>query len=255
MPPHTQTARRRGEPRLHALRIGPVSGSGFSSDDAGLDNPAYAALSSVHSRFVQRRGRALRYPADIMPILAMPSAPSTPDWQDGAWLVAPGTDVLIIHTGTMLPENWKVNRTFDVVQMTGEHAAEADEPEAVRLGTADVPKMQELVRRTNPGPFLDRTIELGTYVGIRRDGVLVAMAGQRLRFPGWTEISAVCTAPSHRGHGMASRLVSVLLASIHARREHAFLHVLTTNVPAIRLYERLGLRARRTLTLAIVTPP
>ena len=68
--------------------------------------------------------------------------------------------------------------------------------------------MVELVSQTKPGPFLARTIELGEYAGIRCDGRLVAMAGERLRFDGWTEISAVCTAPTHRGHGMASGLVA-----------------------------------------------
>jgi predicted GNAT family acetyltransferase len=114
--------------------------------------------------------------------------------------------------------------------------------------------MLDLVRRTDPGPFLERTIELGDYVGIRRDGQLVAMAGERLHFDGWTEISAVCTAPSDRGHGLASRLVGALIAGIQQRSERAFLHVLTTNTSAIRLYEELGFRVRRSLTISVLTP-
>jgi predicted GNAT family acetyltransferase len=114
--------------------------------------------------------------------------------------------------------------------------------------------MLELVRQTDPGPFLDRTIELGDYVGIRRHNQLVAMAGERLRLDGWTEISAVCTAPTHRGRGMASRLVGALKAGIQHRSERAFLHVLTTNTNAIRLYEELGFRVRRPLTISVLTP-
>jgi predicted GNAT family acetyltransferase len=113
--------------------------------------------------------------------------------------------------------------------------------------------MLELVRLTDPGPFLQRTIELGKYVGIRRDGALVAMAGERLHFDGWTEISAVCTAPTYRGQGLASRLVSVLVADIQQRSEHVFLHVLTVNTNAIRLYEGLGFRARRGRTISVLT--
>jgi predicted GNAT family acetyltransferase len=136
--------------------------------------------------------------------------------------------------------------------MIGEHARAAHDPEAVTLGSADVPEMLELVRLTDPGPFLERTIELGKYVGIRRDGALVAMAGERLHFDGWTEISAVYTAPEHRGHGLASRLVATLAAEIQDRSERVFLHVLAVNVDAIRLYEELGFRARRNRTISVL---
>src|SRR5579863_5471469 len=100
------------------------------------------------------------------------------------------------------------------------------------LSAADVPEMLELVRQTDPGPFLDRTIELGDYLGIRRGSQLVAMGGERFHFDGWTEISAVCTAPRYRGQGLASRLVGALIAGIQHRSERAVLHVLTTNTSA-----------------------
>jgi predicted GNAT family acetyltransferase len=118
---------------------------------------------------------------------------------------------------------------------------------------ADVPEMLELVAQTEPGPFLTRTVELGDYLGIRRDGALVAMAGERFRLDGWTEISAVCTSLDHRGQGLASQLVGALIAGIQRRSERVFLHVLSTNTAAIGLYEELGFRVRQTATLAVVT--
>jgi predicted GNAT family acetyltransferase len=138
------------------------------------------------------------------------------------------------------------------MQMIGEDTRGAHDPEAVTLGRADVPEMLELVRMTDPGPFFERTIELGKYVGIRRDGALVAMAGERLRFDGWTEISAVCTAPTYRGRGLASRLTAALVTDIQGRSEHVVLHVLTGNANAIRLYEGLGFRARRSWTISVL---
>jgi ribosomal protein S18 acetylase RimI-like enzyme len=224
-----------------------------STDDARLDNPVHAALSGAQARFAQVCGHARRYPADVAPFLALPSEPSREDWLDGADLVPPGTSAAIVHTGLDVPETWKTLREFEVVQMLGEHVNGIDEPEAISLNAADVPEMLELVRQTDPGPFLDRTIELGDYLGIHRGGQLVAMGGERLHFDGWTEISAVCTAPSHRGHGMGSRLVGALLAGIENRSERAFLHVLTTNTNAIRLYEKLGFRERRKLTISVLT--
>jgi len=229
-----------------------VPRSTFSQDDARLENPVYAALSGMHSRFAQRRGRAVRYAADVAPFLALPSEASRTDWRDAIELVPSGTVAATVHDGSPLPESFKVTHTFELVQMIGEHAGGAYDPEAISLGSADVPEMLELVRLTDPGPFLQRTIELGKYVGIRRDGALDAMAGERLHFDGWTEISAVCTAPTYRGHGLASRLVSTLVADIQHRSERVFLHVMTANTNAIRLYEELGFRARRARTISVL---
>jgi GNAT superfamily N-acetyltransferase len=225
-----------------------------STDEAHLDNPVYAALSGAHARFAEICGQALRYPADVAPFFALPSEPSREDWRSAIEVVPPGTYAAIVHPRHDVPETWKTLQEFEVVQMIGEHVNAADAPEVTPLSTDDVPEMLALVRQTDPGPFLARTIELGDYVGIRREGELVAMAGERLRFAGWTEISAVCTAPTHRGHGMASQLVGALVAGIQGRSERAFLHVLTTNTDAIRLYQQLGFRLRRRLTISVLTP-
>jgi predicted GNAT family acetyltransferase len=224
-----------------------------STDDARLDNPVYAALSGAQAWFAQASGRALRYPADVAPFLALPSEPSPEDWRDAADLVPPGTRAAVAHTGVDVPATWKTLQEFEVAQMLGEHVNGSDDPNAISLGAADVPEMLELARRTDPGPFLDRTSELGDYLGIRRDGQLVAMGGERFHFDGWTEISAVCTAPTYRGHGLASRLVGALIAEIQHRSERPLLHVVTTNINAIRLYEKLGFRERRHLTISVLT--
>jgi predicted GNAT family acetyltransferase len=103
-----------------------------------------------------------------------------------------------------------------------------------------VPEILDLVERTKPGPFAKRTIEMGRYLGIRREGRLIAMAGERLRPPGWTEVSAVCTDPDFRGQGLAARLTLAVAAGILERGELPFLHAAATNTNAIRLYEGLG---------------
>jgi ribosomal protein S18 acetylase RimI-like enzyme len=225
-----------------------------STDEARLDDPVYAALSGPHARFAQACGQVLRYPADVAPFFALPPEPSREDWQDAIEVVPPGTYAAIVHAGADVPETWKTLREYEVVQMIGQDVHGVDAIEAIPLGPDDVPEMLELVRQTDPGPFFDRTIELGDYIGIRRDSRLVAMAGERLHLDGWTEISAVCTAQTHRGHGMASRLVGALIAAIQNRSERAFLHVLTTNINAIRLYGELKFRVRRPLTISVLTP-
>jgi ribosomal protein S18 acetylase RimI-like enzyme len=224
-----------------------------SSDEALLDNPAYAALCGPHERFAQVCGRARRYLSDVAPFLALPSPPSAQDWRDAATLVAPGTFVAGRYGGAELPDGWRAVQAFDLVQMVDERVTGVDCSEAITLGAADVPEMLELVAQTEPGPFLSRTIELGAYLGIRRDGVLVAMAGERFHLDGWTEISAVCTKPDHQGQGLASRLMGALVAGIQRRSERVFLHAMSTNTGAIRLYEELGFRVRQTATLTVVT--
>ena len=223
------------------------------AEEAQLDNPAYAALCGAHARFAQASGRARRYPVDVAPFLALPSQPSAQDWQDAAALVTPGTFAAVRYSGEEPPTPWKAVQEFDLTQMIGERVNASACPEAIALGAADVPEMLELVAQTEPGPFLTRTIELGDYLGIRRDGTLIAMAGERFRLDGWTEISAVCTMPDYRGRGLATQLIGVLIAGIQRRSQRAFLHVLATNTGAIRLYEQLGFRVRQTAMLTVVT--
>jgi predicted GNAT family acetyltransferase len=221
-----------------------------------LDNAVHASLSNpAHAHLVRGRGRVLRYAADVSPFLGMPEHPTDQDWDDATHLLGPDTAAYPHHSGTV-PGDWTVVDRFDLVQMTASPAAEgASDTRAVRLGAADLPEMLELAALTKPGPFLPRTIEMGAYLGIRRDGVLAAMAGERLRPSGWTEISAVCTSPDHRGQGLGTSLVKALIASITDRGDSAFLHVTATNTNAIRLYETLGFTARRTLHLAVLRGP
>jgi ribosomal protein S18 acetylase RimI-like enzyme len=149
-----------------------------------------------------------------------------------------------------LPSGWELLGAIPGVQMDGTGLDVGLDPEAVRLGPTDVPEMLDLVARTRPGPFGPRTITLGRYLGIRRGGALVAMAGERMHPPGWGEISAVCTDPAHRGQGLAGRLVRAVGAVVRERGDVPFLHAAASNVTGIRLYERLGFTHRREILFA-----
>jgi GNAT superfamily N-acetyltransferase len=141
------------------------------------------------------------------------------------------------------------------VQLVDQAVEPAVDDAAVVLGPDDVEEMTDLVRRTRPGPFERRTVTLGTYLGFRDRGTLVAMAGERLLPPGYTEISAVCTDPDHRGRGYAARLVRAVAAGIRARGEVPFLHTTASNTPAIRLYEQLGFELRARPDFVVVRVP
>lgn len=129
------------------------------------------------------------------------------------------------------------------------------EPEGyqiVDLSDFDADEMFALATLTKPGPFFERTHRLGDFVGVKVDGRLVAMAGERLRLPGFTEVSGVCTHPDHRGHGYAAALMSVVAGRIQGWGETPFLHVYAHNVGAIRLYEALGYRVRRVMNMTVL---
>jgi predicted GNAT family acetyltransferase len=117
--------------------------------------------------------------------------------------------------------------------------------EIVELGHRDTAEMQNLAVLTKPGPFAQRTRELGTYLGIRLEGKLVAMSGERMKVPGHTEVSAVCTHPNHVGKGYARTLMTEVMRRIRERRETPFLHVRQDNAGAIGLYKKLGFQERK----------
>ena len=221
-----------------------------------LDNPAWAALNGPHARFAEWNGRVVRYQTDVAPFLAVPPEPDdvAKMWDDIAALAGPGATVVVPGVNTR-PPGWEILNRTPGIQMVDEGVAAEEDAEAVRLTHADVPEMLALVERTKPGPFLPRTIELGTYLGIRRDGALVAMAGERLHPPGFTEISAVCTDAAYRGHGLGTRLVLAVAAGIRARGETPFLHAAAHNTNAIRLYETLGFRLRQRPDFTVVRVP
>jgi ribosomal protein S18 acetylase RimI-like enzyme len=221
--------------------------------DAGaLDNPAWGSLSGAHSWLAETDAehRAGRYPTDVAPFAALDDSSDARCWTALASVVGRSRAALVgLDTA---PRPWKVSWSIPIVQMTGTAVEAAVDPEAVRLGPDDVPDMLALVARTKPGPFGPRTIELGNYVGLRRDGALVAMAGERMHPPGWTEVSAVCTDIAHRGQGLGARLVRTVVAGIRERGEEPFLHAAVDNTGAIALYERMGFELRRSTTVRIV---
>jgi ribosomal protein S18 acetylase RimI-like enzyme len=220
-----------------------------------LDNPAHASLAGPHAHLAERHGAALRYPVDVAPYAGLPEHAEPRDWADLATLTGHGALIRFAGAPDRVPEGWEVARHLRL-QLVDASVRAAHCEEAIRLVAADVPDMLALVERTDPGPFLRRTVELGTYLGIRRNGALIAIAGERLHPPGWIEISAVCTHREYRGHGLAGQLVLALADDIRARGESAFLHVSADNHRAIGLYESLGFRRRRLTTfLEARVPP
>ena len=213
-------------------------------DDEVLDHPAWESLTNHHKSVAEGHGKAVRFRPDTSPFAALHPSLDEEAWADLTTLVGPGKTAVLI--GEAQPQaGWTRLWAGEGLQMVGPGLEPETEPEAVVLGDQDVPDMLGLIERTQPGPFEARTIELGTYLGVRRNGRLVAMAGERMHPPGWVEISAVCTDPDYRGQGLASRLIRALAGGIRDRGETPFLHVAGSNTNAIRLYLAMGFTVRR----------
>ncbi|WP_314505062.1 GNAT family N-acetyltransferase [uncultured Microbacterium sp.] len=225
-------------------------------DAAVLDNPAWHSLAGPHASFAIGDDLVRRYPSDVAPFVAVRTWDEPRVWDALVELVGPGAEIGLSATDELPPEGWEILGRGEGVQLVQTEAlSPRPDDEAIVLGVADVPEMLALVERNEPGPFRPRTHELGRYIGFRRDGKLIAMAGERLHPEGWTEISAVATDVQYRGQGLASRLVLDAVFHIQQRGDRALLHAAATNVGAIALYERLGFTLRRRTTFSFVRTP
>jgi ribosomal protein S18 acetylase RimI-like enzyme len=211
-----------------------------------LDNVIWNALNTRDQHFAESFGHARRFHRDVSPLAAFETA------DDNGYASLAGLLVQGDTVGLFLPEPYEARPGWErlgggnLLQMI--HEGDLETPSSPHelhpLGAADSPEMLELTALTKPGPFLKRTHHLGTYLGIRKEGKLVAMAGERLKVPGHTEVSAVCTHPDHLGQGYARILMTEVMRRIRERGETPYLHSIKENTRAIDLYKRLGFRER-----------
>ena len=223
-----------------------------------LDNPIWNSLCTEHSSFAEANERARRYPAAIGPLSGF-ACQSAENYAALRELAGPGGVVVLFCTEAPAPPpGWTMVRGGLLTQMACERPVGAAADVLMRgeelrpLTTADVPEMVALAELTEPGPFRQRTIELGGFFGIIEGGRLVAMAGERLHLPEYVEVSAVCTHPDARGRGYARLLIGTVMEEIRQRGKTPILHSFADNFPAIRVYESLGFTERRTLELAVL---
>ncbi len=219
-----------------------------------LDHPIWNALTTAHASLARGTGEARRFAPGISPLAAL-HEPTPRAFADLAALLVPGEVACLFNTEPVdVPRGWNVIKARYIDQMVcAEPITDAPQGDIQPMGRADIPEMLALTALTEPGPFQERTIDMGRYFGIRApDGSLAAITGERLHLDRLTEVSAVCTHPSHRGHGYARQLVAFVAAMIIREGRTPFLHVKTENAAAKTLYERLGFRVRRPIWLTVL---
>jgi len=215
-----------------------------------LDNIIWQALTTRHTQFAESHDDARRFVREVGPLGALAEY-GPHGYESMANLVGEGGTVgLFLDEPYAGRPGWEFVVGAPLLQMIADNGVGAEpqhDPtlELIALGTQDSPEMIELTSLTKPGPFGTRTHELGTYLGIRKDGKLVAMAGERLKVPGHTEVSAVCTHPDHTGKGYARVLMTEIMRGIRHRGETPILHVRGDNARAIEIYKLLGFRERK----------
>lgn len=210
-----------------------------------LDRPVWASLTTHHASLSEGNKLARRFARDVN-LFGSPCDDTPEALAALAALVQPGETVFLVQVPKIvIPPGLVEVKAGEIVQMVATRSMMPDTTgDILVLTDEDAPEMLELATLTEPGPFLARTHTMGTFLGIRIGGRLVAMAGERLRFPGYTEVSGVCTHPEFRGRGLARRLSAAIAASIQARGDQAFLHAWKANHSAISLYEGLGFKLR-----------
>ena len=215
-----------------------------------LDRPVWSALGSRQAAFAVGGDRARRFAPDIGPL----AGARDDDPESLAELAELPGDLLLLQADPIvLPPGLHAASTAAGVQMVAEpRTIPPPDERIVRLTDADIPAMVALATLTRPGPFAARTPSLGEFWGVKDGGVLVAMAGERMKQAGYGEVSGVCTHPDARGRGLARALSAHVTAKIFARGEIAYLHAYAGNVAAIQLYESLGFRLRCPVHVAVI---
>lgn len=244
-------------PSFNADRNAEQDTTGPTRKEERLDNPIWNALETRHAAFAENAGSARRYIAAIGPLAGIPDQ-SAEHYESLKKLTGPGgLVVLFLVDPPALPPEWSLFRGGKLTQMVCRNPSFTEKgtlnagASLRRLGEADVSAMMALAALTEPGPFRERTIELGNFYGIIEGDRLLSMAGQRMRLPGFVEVSAVCTHPDARGRGYAGILMGEVMRDIIAEGDTPMLHAFADN-PAVRLYQKLGFTHRRSFHLAVI---
>lgn len=219
-----------------------------------LDNPIWSALATRQAALRLGDDMAWRYPPDVAPFAAV-AADTPAAWRALTRLLHADAPVALLSDAPLAAPDGLHAQTVGVIHQMVATRSDATPPDTdmMALGVADVPDMMALAQKTRPGPFCARTHEMGRYLGIRQQGRLIAMAGERMRPDGYVEISAVCVDAAWRGKGLAGRMIQRLQHDIRLRGDTPFLHVLSDNGNAIALYERLGFTLRRRFFLGLMS--
>lgn len=218
-----------------------------------LDRPIWSALETRHAALSEGGILAKRYVPSVSAFAA--TGDDAPESLEALRQLATPEDKLLLVQATdiVLPEGLITVSTASLVQMTaGQYLPEISDPRIQPLRETDAEEMLALATLTKPGPFSLKALSFGDFWGVKVDGRLVAMAGERMKQPGYTELSGVCTDPDYRGKGLGRLLSRFVAGHIFAKGDQPYLHAYATNTAAIALYDTIGFKLRSPMHAAMV---
>lgn len=220
-----------------------------------LDNIMWNTLAGAHARFSVGTDRARRFAPGFSPIVGF-ATPHEPDFDGLRPFCHPGEHFYCDIWSGAPPAGWLIEKENTMFKMVWEVDIPPDDaaPDAVALRPEHAAQALALATLTNPGPFGIRTPELGEYFGYFEGGELIAMAGERMHAGSLREVSGICTHPDFQGRGIARKLTLKLVRRQMQRGETPFLHVVSTNLGARALYEKLGFRNFRETVVRVIAP-
>lgn len=218
-----------------------------------LNNPAYYAITGPQAHLAKVSGGGARYFPEVVPFAAV-ARPDAACAGELNGLLEPGENFFLIGELPPLEAGWEIRSQLPCLQMVSEKIPDAPDPSIpiTDLTPADADDMYTLMQLVQPGYFMPETRRMGRYTGIRHNGQLVTLAGERMRLNGLSELSAIVTHPGFTGRGYAGQLVAGLVNRQRAEGITPFLHVATHNERAIRLYRHMGFETRREITFHLL---
>ncbi|WP_343671527.1 GNAT family N-acetyltransferase [Chitinophaga sp.] len=214
-----------------------------------LDNPVWYAMQTVHRALAQGTSTVQRYKPGVLQLMGAEHPEAAPYNELRDWLTV-GEKMYIVGDVPVMPDNWQYVKQVDCLQMVCDVKPDVPQTDVIKLEDNNLADMLTLINLVMPGFFYEQTPLLGDYFGIYQSGQLVAMAGERMRLDGYTEVSAVVTHPEFTGRGYAQQLVAHVVAKNLDAGVLPFLHATATNERAVKVYEKLGFRTRRKIAFA-----
>ncbi len=212
-----------------------------------LDNPVWYSLSETHKNFSIVYKDIKFYAPDYCPFGGFESGHDTSSQIDEYSKLT--DSFFIVGEKPGFSENITLQNELICLQMIIENRTDLESEESIiRLNDKYEAPLFNLVNLVQPGYFKKKTVLMGDYYGIFKDGELVTVTGERMKMNDFTEVSAVVTHPLYTGRGYAKQLVAYTVNKILGQNKTPYLHVAEKNTGAIKLYETTGFKTRRKIS-------
>lgn len=214
-----------------------------------LDNPTWYSLSETHQEFAVDYNTIKFYHPDYCPFGGYITTENISKSIDAYSELA--DNFFIVGEKPLLSNQLELKKELICLQMILNNRLDIEITETiVPLTTSEhIDALFELVSLVQPGYFKRKTAQLGNYFGIFKDNKLIAVTGERMKMNDFTEVSAIVTHPDHTGKGYAKQLITHAVNTIFDQNKIPYLHVVESNIGAIKLYEKLGFVTRRKMSL------